>query len=62
MLYKVYTKSTTAQDVFGQYQVSSAVLGRLGDGNCYLMHKMAGLFHAVDRNISKIASICAAVF
>ena len=37
---RCYTKSPTVQDMFSQYQASSATLGWPGDGDCYLMYKM----------------------
>ena len=46
---------------FGRYQASSAVLGRPGDRDHYLMHKMQseGLIHVVhkSRNILKVVSL-----
>ena len=49
---------------FGQYQVSSAVLGWLGDGDCYLKEtgsQVAGFIHVITSSISKAASIHIAV-
>ena len=41
---KCYTKSP--RKFFTQYQASSAVLGWLGDGDCYLMHTLMYIYRS----------------